>query len=97
MGSLLAAISLSGCKGPIDEMRGLADELCACPDTACADAALKKYETLTAELGSFGGSDDEQRALADQVRRFTKCRLEKLPASGQALVEGATSEPKSAE
>jgi len=71
-------------------MAQLAEEICACADEPCAKAMVAKYEAFTTEQQSFQGTPEEQKVFADHIRRFTLCRLEKVPSTGQALVEHAS-------
>lgn len=78
----LAGLSFSaGCsKSPIDELEKIKDEVCACKDMACAEAAMKKIEKL--EEPKEASEADKKRAEEIGVAMMT-CAM-KLQGAGAA-------------
>jgi hypothetical protein len=57
-----------GIDGKLDELAGIKDKMCACPDKACADAQHEAY------ISWKKGNDKDTKLSDDQKKKFGELR-----------------------
>jgi hypothetical protein len=65
---LVAGCSKGGLDGKLDELSGIKEKMCACPDKACADAQHEAY------IGWKKGNSKEDKPNEDQQKKFEALR-----------------------
>lgn len=65
-----ASCGKGGLDGKLDELAKIKDEVCACKDKACADAAHEKY------IAWKKGNSKDDKPSDDQMKKFETLRTE---------------------
>jgi hypothetical protein len=65
-----AGCGKGGLDGKLDELAKIKDEVCACKDKACADAAHDKY------IAWKKGNSKDDKPSEDQMKKFETLRTE---------------------
>ena len=74
--ALMALFFLWACQSANDKMTALADEYCACPDKACADAAKAKSIALYEEKKD----EMDDHVLRKVAKKVNSCRKQANPS-----------------
>jgi len=95
--ALAVGCGKGGLDGKLDELSKIKDEVCACKDKACADAAHDKY------IAWKKGNNKDDKPSDDQMKKFSELRdqlnecrhkmSDTAPPAGSAAMAPAAAAP----
>jgi hypothetical protein len=88
--ALLLLVAACGKNKAVQLVGGTADAVCACPDRACADAALAKAaQRIHDELEGAKGTEEDVKAIEAAKQRIQGCQRKLTSAPASAPASGA--------